>query len=920
VQANPNYKAIPSTGSATQTFFDTFDQNQAGSVVQTSRNDNFNDIGGQIGKMEYTINAGTPKAWEIKYRGANNRDSMPFISSDHFMDMLFDGATPGTSASTHTIYGTMAMTPVQTIDISGGRIAHLTMEFDGHQSLRRWMDFNLAPASDPLIGWVPGTFPVNNTGRAIFMEIYDGMRGCFLSAYHGTVSATNKNVVGGQVPGWSCGGDKMYIPKNFTQNGLGLDNKSRYDFFISQTHAAFFQDGVLIAQADIPSNMFSWANEPLKAYFTHYLYHSTNDIDELMHFGVNGSYLCYPMNSYWFNHPTQGTSAGATPCNTAYPPGYGFRNSDERHWDNMGFEVLPASIAPANNFASLASLVQLPAYGPVTYATGTNPTPLPPPPPPPVNPPPPPPPAASCPTTIPSETFLGCYYNNADLTGYVLSRNDNAINFNWGTGSPDPSIGADTFSVKWEGDFTFAAGNYNFTATTDDGVRLYMDGLLMTNQWIDQAPTSNSHTMSMTAGVHRIRMDYYDNGAGAVAQLSWVQQGATTPNPTPPPTGTLIYNNTNGTLVNGWTDCSSTNPLEYTHYDMTGMQGFSTFTMHSGTWPNGWLGFCHSGLNTSSYVNLDFYVLSGSENAGMANDPNIVFRTAAGQTVSRPLTQYLQGGGTRLDLNQWERIIIPISSLGLVNPTVDRIQFSGVGTSNDMYIMFLDEIKFTSASTTSTLTVAKAGTGSGTVSGTGISCGSDCSETVSSGTGVTLTAAPASGSTFAGWSGGGCSGTSTCAVTVSSATTVTATFNSTSMTTAKTVTIDLEGRSSDAVSGSLEVLNSSKAMIRTYPFTTSSSGTVNLNLDNTSGQLFFKVKAAPFLTRLLSGDLSTPLTFSQLRTGDINQDNIVNSIDFSTLNQNWFTSSPSPDLNVDGIVNSLDFSLMNRNWFVRGEE
>jgi hypothetical protein len=57
-----------------------------------------------------------------------------------------------------------------------------------------------------------------------------------------------------------------------------------------------------------------------------------------------------------------------------------------------------------------------------------------------------------------------------------------------------------------------------------------------------------------------------------------------------------------------------------------------------------------------------------------------------------------------------------------------------------------------------------------------VNCGTDCSESVTSGGSVTLTAAPASGSTFTGWSGGGCSGTGTCTTTVVANTTVTATF------------------------------------------------------------------------------------------------------------------------------------------------
>jgi hypothetical protein len=71
------------------------------------------------------------------------------------------------------------------------------------------------------------------------------------------------------------------------------------------------------------------------------------------------------------------------------------------------------------------------------------------------------------------------------------------------------------------------------------------------------------------------------------------------------------------------------------------------------------------------------------------------------------------------------------------------------------------------------LTVSDSGNGS--VSGPGIACPGDCSESYVSGTVVALTAAPATGSTFTGW-GGGCSGTGTCSVTMSAAKSVTAAF------------------------------------------------------------------------------------------------------------------------------------------------
>jgi len=80
--------------------------------------------------------------------------------------------------------------------------------------------------------------------------------------------------------------------------------------------------------------------------------------------------------------------------------------------------------------------------------------------------------------------------------------------------------------------------------------------------------------------------------------------------------------------------------------------------------------------------------------------------------------------------------------------------------------------------TSNALTVATAGTGSGTItsSPSGINCGSTCSASYTSGTSVTLTASAASGSTFAGWSGA-CTGTGACSLSMTAARSVTATFN-----------------------------------------------------------------------------------------------------------------------------------------------
>jgi YVTN family beta-propeller protein len=85
---------------------------------------------------------------------------------------------------------------------------------------------------------------------------------------------------------------------------------------------------------------------------------------------------------------------------------------------------------------------------------------------------------------------------------------------------------------------------------------------------------------------------------------------------------------------------------------------------------------------------------------------------------------------------------------------------------------------FTAKPTTNMLSVVLSGSGSGVVisSPSGINCGPTCTASFDTGTQITLSAAAAGGSTFAGWSGGGCAGTQTCAVTLGANTTVNASF------------------------------------------------------------------------------------------------------------------------------------------------
>ena len=97
------------------------------------------------------------------------------------------------------------------------------------------------------------------------------------------------------------------------------------------------------------------------------------------------------------------------------------------------------------------------------------------------------------------------------------------MNFNWDSGSPDASIGADTFSVRWTGRVTPPfSETYRFYANTDDGVRLWVNNVKLVDNWIDQGPTEASGTITLTAGVrYDIRMEYYEKVGSALVQLLW---------------------------------------------------------------------------------------------------------------------------------------------------------------------------------------------------------------------------------------------------------------------------------------------------------------------------------------------------------------------------------------------------------------
>ncbi len=128
------------------------------------------------------------------------------------------------------------------------------------------------------------------------------------------------------------------------------------------------------------------------------------------------------------------------------------------------------------------------------------------------------------------------FFNNKTLTGSpVLTRTDSQINFNWGTGSPATGINVDSFSARWTRMLNFAAGRYRFTATSDDGVRVWVNGQLVINGWSDHQPQTFTGDIDLAGGSVPLQVEYYEAVGGAQVQVSWAPVSTTTPTPAPTP-------------------------------------------------------------------------------------------------------------------------------------------------------------------------------------------------------------------------------------------------------------------------------------------------------------------------------------------------------------------------------------------------
>ena len=115
------------------------------------------------------------------------------------------------------------------------------------------------------------------------------------------------------------------------------------------------------------------------------------------------------------------------------------------------------------------------------------------------------------------------YYNSPTLDYLACRQVDPTIDFNWGEGCPANGVGPDCFSIRWTGKLKPRySETYTFTTASDDGVRLWVNGQLIVENWTDHPVTMNTGVADLRAGEEvDIKMEWYENRIHAVARLMW---------------------------------------------------------------------------------------------------------------------------------------------------------------------------------------------------------------------------------------------------------------------------------------------------------------------------------------------------------------------------------------------------------------
>ena len=130
------------------------------------------------------------------------------------------------------------------------------------------------------------------------------------------------------------------------------------------------------------------------------------------------------------------------------------------------------------------------------------------------------------------EGYLGEYYRSTSLektsSGSTPDRNvpvayrfEEALDFDWGKAGHLPRIGSEGFSARWFGSIDLPVGRWVIKLTADDGVRLYLDGRLVIDEWKDQSLATHTKMIDLVGRRYDLCLEYYERTGNAICRIEY---------------------------------------------------------------------------------------------------------------------------------------------------------------------------------------------------------------------------------------------------------------------------------------------------------------------------------------------------------------------------------------------------------------
>ena len=140
-------------------------------------------------------------------------------------------------------------------------------------------------------------------------------------------------------------------------------------------------------------------------------------------------------------------------------------------------------------------------------------------------------PAASAATNCTSPVYKRQFYANTTFSGTPKKTDcDSAISENWGTKAPASGVPTNNFGVRWTVTRDFGSGGpFAFTAAAQDGVRVYVDGVLKISAWKNVSSTvTRTLNLTIAKGRHTLRVDYVNWTGGANVKFTYAPRTSAT--------------------------------------------------------------------------------------------------------------------------------------------------------------------------------------------------------------------------------------------------------------------------------------------------------------------------------------------------------------------------------------------------------